>query len=464
MRVAVVGLGYVGLVTATCLARLGQEVVGLEADQDRLSTLLAGDVPYYEPNLAAELATQLRERRLSFTGDPAAALVGAEVVLVCVGTPSDATGHADLKAVLAVADAIAEVVVDEPVIVIRSTVPVGTTLKVEERINEIRRQRGLVPVAVLANPEFLRTGRAIDDFLRPSRVVIGRTDRATARELGVLAALYAPLEAPVVLCDAESAELTKNASNAFLAMRVSFVNELAELCHVTGADIDAVVAGMSEDPRIGSQFMKPGIGFGGSCLPKDVRSLIASGRDRGLAMTLATAVDAVNRRQPERVVALLAEFSGRPLDATRVGLLGLAFKPETDDIRDSPALILADELHSHGAQVVACDPKAGLKAVGGRPWLELESDPTGVANGADVLVLGTEWAAYVTADFAELAARMRGSLVIDGRNALDASVVEAAGLRYVGIGRARRGTNGRAGAQSAALKKPIPERREAIAE
>ena len=320
MRLAVVGLGYVGLVTATCLARLGQDVIGLETDEAKLRTLEAGDVPYYEPNLDSELAAQKAAGRLRFTGTASQALPAADMILICVGTPSDASGHADLGAVLAVADAIANTVDGDPVVVLRSTVPIGTTRLVERRLTEARATRGLPPIPVFANPEFLRTGRAIEDFLRPTRVVIGQTALASSADLAALETLYAPLEAPILVTDAESAELVKNSSNAFLAMRVSFVNELALLCDAAGANVDDVIQGMALDPRIGGQFMRPGIGYGGSCLPKDVRSLIATGADHGIEMRLATAVDAVNRLQTDRIV------DGRnALDAAKVAAAGLRY-------------------------------------------------------------------------------------------------------------------------------------------
>jgi UDPglucose 6-dehydrogenase len=435
MRLAVVGLGYVGLVTATCLARLGQDVVGLEADEAKLRTLEAGDVPYYEPNLDGELAAQKAAGHLRFTGIAGEALPGADMILICVGTPSDASGHADLRAVLAVADAIANTVTGDPVVVLRSTVPIGTTRLVERRLNETRATRGLPAIPVFANPEFLRTGRAIEDFLRPTRVVIGQTALASSADLAALETLYAPLEAPILVTDAESAELVKNSSNAFLAMRVSFVNELALLCDAAGANVDDVIQGMALDPRIGGQFMRPGIGYGGSCLPKDVRSLIATGADHGIEMRLATAVDAVNRLQTDRVVDAIEAALGRPIRDARLGVLGLAFKPDTDDTRESPALALIDALHARGGHVAGCDPEAASRVASSRPWLQIAADPLAAGRDADAVILATEWPAYVTTNLERLASVMRGTLIVDGRNALDATKVAAAGLRYVGVGR-----------------------------
>jgi UDPglucose 6-dehydrogenase len=441
MRVSVVGLGYVGLVTATCLARLGHMVVGLERDRTKMRALRAGKVPYYEPHLADDLRLQTMSGNLEFTTDPKSGLRDAEFVLICVGTPSDPTGHADLRDVLETTESVGTVIDQDPIVVLRSTVPVGTTRTVEQRLNEIRGQRGLEPIPVFANPEFLRTGRAIEDFLRPARVIIGRKDLGLDVFLESLRAFYAPLDAPVVVMNAESAELVKNASNAFLAARVSFVNELAALCDVTGASIDDVVGGMGLDPRIGSQFMRPGLGYGGSCLPKDVRSLIATADDHGLDAPLARAVDEVNRAQIGVVSDRIAASLGRPLDGARVAILGLAFKPDTDDIRESPALALASELHARGAVVTGCDPEAGARVDAAASWLEVTRQPLGAARGADAVVLATEWPEYVTIDLPSLAKAMRGRLVVDARNSLDADKVGAAGLRYVGIGRGAGGAD-----------------------
>ncbi len=435
MRIAVVGLGYVGLVTASCLARLGQTVVGIERDQQRLETLRNGDVPYYEPHLAPDLKAGLASGALTFTGDPIEGLKGADVVMICVGTPSDAEGRANLTDVLAVARTISEHVDGEPVIALRSTVPVGTTRRIERELNEDRARRSLPAVRVFANPEFLRTGRAIEDWLRPTRVVIGTTGEGSEDAVERLVTLYGPLDAPIMVTDAESAELVKNASNAFLAMRISFVNELAALCEATGATIDSVVEGMAYDPRIGGQFMKPGLGFGGSCLPKEVRSMLAMGRDRDVAMPLMTAVNDVNVGQVALVADRLAEMLGRPLAGARVAILGLAFKPDTDDIRESPPIALALELAKRGASVVGCDPKAAERAAAAAPGLEIAKNAAAAAVGADAVVLATEWPEYATSNLRALAGAMRGDVLVDARNALDPDAADAAGLRYAGIGR-----------------------------
>ena len=436
MQIAVIGLGYVGLVTATCLARLGQQVVGLEVDAEKLRSLERGEAPYYEPHLQPELTLQQRDEHLRFTLDASDALRHADVVLVCVGTPSAADGRADLSAVNAVFDTLGRTL-DHPVVVaLRSTVPVGTTRLAEHRLNEALADRQLPwSVPVLANPEFLITGRAIEDFLHPSRVIVGRAARATEEDVELLATLYRALEAPILVVDAESAELTKNAANAYLATRISFINELAALCDATGAGVDDVLRGISSDPRIGGDYLHPGIGYGGSCLPKDVRSMIAMGREHDVHLALAVAVDAVNASQPDKAADQLATELNGDLDGTRVALLGLAFKPGTDDIRDSPALALAEVLRNRGATVVGCDPKAAAAAVRQLPWLTVSAGPTEAATDADVVVLATHWPEYITLSPADLAAVMRGDLLFDARNALDPAPVRAAGLRYLGVGR-----------------------------
>jgi UDPglucose 6-dehydrogenase len=440
MRLTVVGLGYVGLVTATCLARLGQTVVGLERDRSKIDALSRGKVPYFEPHLADDLRTQTAAGNVRFTDDPEEALRETEVVILCVGTPSDASGHADLGDVLAATETIGRVIDQEPIVALRSTVPVGTTRLVETLLNQFRASRSLRPIPVVANPEFLRTGQAIEDFLHPTRIVIGLTGLADQPAQATLATLYAPLQAPFVVMKAESAELVKNASNAFLATRVSFVNELAALCDATGASIDDVVAGMALDPRIGGQFMRPGLGYGGSCLPKDVRSLMATAADHGLMAPLVRSVDQVNRSQVGNVSDRIEALLERPLEGARVAVLGLAFKPDTDDIRESPAIALATELHARGAVVAACDPEAGARSSAVAPWLEIADGPATAARDADAVVLATEWPEYVTLDLHALAQVMRGALVVDARNSLDREQVGAAGLRYVGIGRGDAGS------------------------
>lgn len=433
MDITVVGLGYVGLVTAACLARLGQRVCGYDSDEAKVSALSAGQAPFYEPGLQGALAEG--SSALRFTTDAREAFREPDAILICVGTPSLPSGEADLGAVMSVVTTISEHLLRPTVIALRSTVPVGTTEAMEARLNDALGARGWSdPVPVLANPEFLRTGRALDDFLRPARVVLGRTALAEDTHVDLMANLYRPLDAPIFVLDARSAELVKNASNAYLATRISFVNELAGLCEATGASVSAVIDGIAADPRIGGDYLKPGLGYGGSCLPKDIRSMIAQGSERGESMALARAVDDVNRRQAERVVARLAEAIDPPMEEARVALLGLAFKPDTDDTRDSPALTLARALRERGATVVACDPQANERVARDEPWIEIAASPEDAARGADAVVLATEWPAYVTADLRPIARAMRGRVLFDGRNTLERSRVEAAGLVHLAIG------------------------------
>jgi UDPglucose 6-dehydrogenase len=446
MKVTVVGLGYVGLVTAACLARLGHRVVGLEIDKSKLDQLSAGRVPYYEPGLDDEVERQWKGGSLAFVGAAEEALVDPDIVLICVGTPSDVSGKADLTAVRGAADAVGRELhltgETHPVVALRSTVPVGTTRAVEAELNEALRGRGIATsVAVLTNPEFLRTGRAVDDFLRPTRVVVGRTEIATERDVDQLRALYQAMDAPMIVTDAESAELIKNAANAFLATKISFVNELAQLCDATGATVDDVIAGIATDPRIGGDFLRPGLGYGGSCLPKDVRSLISMGDQHGRPMELAKSVDAVNREQPHRYVRELCDALGGSVAQRRIAILGLSFKPDTDDLRDSPAIGLGRALVDAGAVVIGCDPVSTAKAKAANPWLEVADSPEEAARDADAVVLATEWPVYVSIEPAVLAGVMRGRVVLDGRNVLDPRRYRDAGLDYVGVGRPSESTS-----------------------
>jgi UDPglucose 6-dehydrogenase len=433
MRIVVLGLGYVGLVTATGLARLGQNVVGVDTDAAKLGVLRRGEAPFYEPNLQGELTEQLSQGRLRVTDDTVAALRGADMVMICVGTPSRPTGDADLGAVETVVEMLGRHLDRGTVVVLRSTVPVGTTRRVEAVLNAAAGHRlDGDHVSVLVNPEFLRTGRALEDFLRPTRVVIGTTG-SPGPETDRLAALYRAFDTPILVMDAESAELVKNAANSYLATRVSFVNELAGLCEATGADVEHVIVGLATDPRIGAEYLRPGIGYGGSCLPKDVQSMLAMGREHGVSLELIAATDRVNAALPARIVDRLAAVLGS-LDGSRIAVLGLAFKPETDDIRESPALRVATELHARGAEVIGCDPQAAAPARRALPWILIADDPMSALRDADAVVLATEWAQYVTLDLAAAAAAMRRPVLLDGRQAFDAQGAIEAGFVYIGVG------------------------------
>jgi UDPglucose 6-dehydrogenase len=420
---AIIGVGYVGLVTAAGFAELGSEVWCVDIDEERIRGLQAGDVPIYEPGLTEVVAT-CRER-LHFTTQLEEALEHTRLLFVAVGTPSTYSGDADLSAVQAVVDSLPAD--SEHALVMKSTVPSGTGAAIARRMAA----RGREDFAYVSCPEFLREGSALSDFRHPDRVVVG-DDGTWAGDAVV--ELYAPLRAPVVRTDIASAEMTKLASNAFLATKISFVNEIANVCEETGADVGEVARAMGLDTRIGSSFLQPGIGYGGSCFPKDVSALKQLAGNSGYHFQLLNAVIEVNELQKRRVVAKLQKHLG-PLVGKTVALLGLAFKPETDDMREASSLILAARLQAEGAHVRAYDPAAAPAASELMTGVELAGDALEAVTGADACVLVTEWAEFRTLDWSAVAARMAGRLIVDGRNALDPIAVRAGGLEYEGIGR-----------------------------
>ncbi|RZQ62155.1 UDP-glucose dehydrogenase family protein [Amycolatopsis suaedae] len=420
-RIVVVGTGYVGLTTGACLASLGHRVTCVDVDEAKVARLSAGRVDILEPGLAELVGRGLAARRLSFVVGAREAVATADAVFLCVPTPMGAGGSADLRAVEAVTDEIRDTVPSGCALVTKSTVPVGTARR-------IRALLGRADVPVVSNPEFLREGTAVADFLGPDRIVVGSDDEAAARRV---ADLYEQLSAPVVVTDAASAELVKYAANCFLAMKLSYVNAVAELCERLGADIEAVTEGMGHDRRIGRSFLKPGPGWGGSCLPKDTAAMVRFAEAAGYDFTMLTAAISENLAQRERVLAKIAGAVGGNLSGARVGVLGLAFKAGTDDLRDSPALAVASALFAHGAEVTAYDP-----AVGGElPGMIVVDDPYQVAKGADVVVLLTEWNEFRRLDWAYMAELMVGDTVVDTRNLLDPHTVLDAGLIWQGIGR-----------------------------
>jgi UDPglucose 6-dehydrogenase len=429
--IAIVGAGYVGLVTGTCFSELGNTVVCVDSDAAKIARLVAGEVPFYEPSLGEMIARNVQARRLRFTTDIGAAVRESEVVFIAVGTPMRADGHADLSAVEAAARAIGEALNGPKIVVSKSTVPVETG----ELIGSIIRRYARAPhrVAVVSNPEFLREGSAVADFLKPDRIVIGTDDRDAER---VVRDVYAPLDAPVVVTDVRTSEMIKYAANAFLATKISFINEIANICEQLGVDVREVGRGIGYDQRIGTQFLHPGIGYGGSCFPKDVRALaqLAAGHD--YEAPLLHAVELVNRRQFERTVDKVDGALGGVAGKT-VAVLGLAFKPNTDDVRDAPALAVIRRLVERGAAVRAHDPIANelARAVLGNDEIRFFDDMYATLDGADALVLATEWNEFRALDFARCAAAMRGTALVDGRNIFDPAKVRAAGLRYFGVGR-----------------------------
>ena len=418
-----IGTGYVGLVTAAGFAELGSEVWCVDVDVDKIDRLNRGEIPIYEPGLVESLARSAA--RLHFGTDLAPALEHARLLFVAVGTPPTYSGDADLSAVHAVVDAMPAS--DRHALVMKSTVPVGTG----SSIKRIFAQRGKSGFAYVSCPEFLKEGSALEDFLKPDRVVIG-DDANWAGD--AVADLYAPLNAPLVRTDVASAEMVKLAANAFLATKISFINEIANVCEETGADVLEVARGMGLDQRIGKHFLRPGIGFGGSCFPKDVSALKQLAGNSGYHFQLLTAVIEVNELQKRRVVSKLQKHLGS-LVGKRIALLGLAFKPNTDDMREASSLVLSARLHADGATVAAYDPVAEQEARKLMPGLEFADSALGAVRDADACVMVTEWQEFSTLDWAEVADAMAGSLVVDGRNFVDRDAVRAAGLSYEGIGR-----------------------------
>lgn len=436
MRVTMIGTGYVGLVSGACLAELGHEVTCMDADAGKIAGLRAGRMPIFEPGLEALVARNLGAGRLGFTTSLPEALRNCPVVFICVGTPPrPEDGEADLSQVQAAARAVARAMSGFCVVVTKSTVPVGTAESLEQII---RAERPEAAFQVASNPEFLREGEAISDFMSPDRIVLGaQEERALAR----LRELYAPLEAAgarVVTTGRRGAELIKYAANAYLAMRISYVNELADLCEAANADIADVALGLGLDNRIGQRFLQPGPGFGGSCFPKDTLALARTARNLGAPLTLVEAAIGANDARKRGLAARVVAAAGGDLRGRTVGLLGLAFKAGTDDLRDAASLSLAPALKAAGASVKAFDPAANAThpALAG---VRLAEDPYACARAADALVILTEWPQFRSLDLARLRGLMRQPLIIDFRNLLDPAAVRAEGFRYVALGRPARG-------------------------
>jgi UDPglucose 6-dehydrogenase len=421
--IGVIGTGYVGLVTAAGFAQLGNDVYCVDIDASKIAALERGEIPIYEPGLD-ELVEANRER-MHFSTELGPALERARLLFVAVGTPPTYSGDADLTAVHAVVDAMPPS--DRHALVMKSTVPSGTGVA----IKRIFSQRGKGGFSYVSCPEFLKEGSAVADFLHPDRVVVG-DDGDWAGDAVV--DLYAPLDAPLVRTDVASAEMIKLAANAFLATKISFINEIANVCEEVGADVSEVAKGMGLDERIGPQFLRPGIGYGGSCFPKDVSALKQLAGNSGYHFQLLTSVIEVNELQKRRVISKLQKHLGS-LVGREVALLGLAFKPNTDDMREASSLVLAGRLQADGARVRAYDPVAEEAARGLMQGVEFADSALDAVDGADAVVLVTEWPEFAELDWREVSARMRGDLVIDGRNALQGARVAEAGLAYEGIGR-----------------------------
>ena len=449
MRVSVIGTGYVGLVTGACLAAVGHDVVAMDDNPAKIAVLREGRLPIYEPHLADLVAQTTRAGRLRFTTDVAEAAQGVAVSFICVNTPPRPDGDADLRYVEGATRRLAEHATGDLLLVEKSTVPVQTGQWIQKTLALYAARPGLT-FDVASNPEFTREGMAVEDFLHPDRLVLGV---ASPRAEACLRALYAPIvegrfacpvhpdcrvdrAVPVLVTDLASAELIKHAANSFLALKIAFANAVADVCEAAGADILEVVKGVGLDKRIGRAFLNAGLGFGGSCFPKDLRAFVKIAERTGYDFTLLKEVTRLNGARQAQVVEKLRRALWI-LEGKRIGLLGLAFKPHTDDIREAPALALAQRLLAEGAQVQGYDPQAGAKAHEAVPALTVCPDPYAAAQGAEALVLCTEWPEFAALDFARLKAAMVRPLLLDGRNALDRDTLTALGFEVLGIGRGR---------------------------
>ena len=432
MHITVIGTGYVGLVVGACLAETGNEVVCADVDERKIEMLNADQIPIYEPGLADLVARNRAQHRLHFTTDVAAAITDADVLFIAVGTPPDEDGSADLRHVLNVAEVIGRHVTRETVIVTKSTVPVGTAEKVQAAVAKHAKH----PFHICSNPEFLKEGAAVDDFMKPDRVVLGvESDHARS----VMAELYAPFVRtgrPIIFMDISSAELTKYAANAMLATRISFMNEIANLCEKVGADVDLVRKGIGSDGRIGPSFLFPGPGYGGSCFPKDVKALMCTGREHGAALQVLEAVELANDRQKNRLFEKLERALDGRLRGARIAIWGLAFKPNTDDMREAPSLVLIDALRNADASVTAHDPAAMTAAqrmIG--DGVRFAASNYEAIEDADALVVVTDWNEYRHPDFNRMKAAMKSPVVIDGRNLYNREKMRSLGFVYDSIGR-----------------------------
>jgi UDPglucose 6-dehydrogenase len=432
MHITVVGSGYVGLVAATCFAEMGNDVITVDKDRKKIDSLNAGVVPIYEPGLDDMIRRNAALGRLSFTTDIADAVRKSLIIFIAVGTPPDEDGSADLKHVLAVASDIAKYMDGPRIVVNKSTVPVGTADKVAGEIGKGTRHR----VDVVSNPEFLKEGTAIDDFMKPDRVIIGTGSAEVAEQMRELYAPFVRTNNPILVMSNRSAEMTKYVANSLLAAKISFMNEIAGMCDVVGADINDIRIGIGSDRRIGPSFLFPGAGFGGSCFPKDIRALQKTANEHGLELRVIRAVTEVNNDQKKLLARKIARHFGDDLHGLRIGVWGIAFKPNTDDIREAPALTLIEDLLRMGAEVAAYDPQAmenAEESLGGR--VRFASSAYDAVQAADALVLVTEWSEFREPDFPRMLGIMRQPVIFDGRNVFNPAKLRSAGFTYFGIGR-----------------------------
>lgn len=432
MNIAVVGTGYVGLVTGTCFAEMGNHVICVDIDANKVASMKAGKIPIYEPHLDVLFERNLKQGRLNFTTDLASAVKDASIIFLALPTPPGEDGSADLSYILGVADQLGKLITDYKVVINKSTVPVGTAEKVDAAI----KKNCTTPFDVVSNPEFLREGFAVDDFMKPDRVVIG-TDSEKARK--IMADLYAPFVRqgnPIYYMDARSSELTKYAANAFLATKITFMNEIANLCEKVGANVDMIRIGIGSDSRIGKRFLFAGIGYGGSCFPKDVQALAKTSEDYNYNFKVLSSVMDVNYAQRTIIVEKIRNYFNNDLKGKKIAVWGLAFKPDTDDIREAPALFIIDQLLKDGATVSAFDPEAmnNVKKVVGDKITYCD-DAYATVKGADALLIATEWSVFRTPEFDKMASMMNNKVIFDGRNLYDPVKMKELGFYYNSMGR-----------------------------
>ena len=432
MNIAVVGTGYVGLVTGTCFAETGNKVICVDINEEKVNAMKAGKIPIYEPHLDVLFERNIREGRLKFTTNLQEAIEHAQIIFLALPTPPGEDGSADLSYVLKVADDLGWIIKDYKVIVDKSTVPVGTAEKVRDAVA----RKAQVPFDIVSNPEFLREGFAVDDFMKPDRVVVG-TSSDRARK--VMEELYKPFIRqgnPLIFMDERSAELTKYAANAFLATKISFMNEIANFCEKVGADVDMVRLGIGTDERIGRRFLFPGIGYGGSCFPKDVQALAKSGVENGYEFRILKSVMKVNDRQKTTLLSPIMEHFGQQLTKKKIAIWGLAFKPDTDDIREAPALYMIEHLLEAGADIVAYDPEAMGNVQKQKNYpIQYTQDQYSLLENADALLICTEWGMFRNPDFELMKKSMKTPVIFDGRNLYDVDKMKEMGWNYYSIGR-----------------------------
>lgn len=431
-KIAVIGTGYVGLVTGTCFAETGNQVICVDIDSNKVEKMRNGEIPIYEPHLDAIFERNIKANRLTFTTDLAAGIKDAEIIFLALPTPPGEDGSADLSYILGVSDQLGKLITDYKVIVDKSTVPVGTAEKVHAAISK----NASVAFAVVSNPEFLREGFAVDDFMKPDRVVIGTSDE---KAMKIMESLYKPFVRqgnPIIFMDEKSAELTKYAANAFLATKITFMNEVANFCELVGANVDKVRIGIGSDERIGKRFLFPGIGYGGSCFPKDVQALVKSGKEQSFNFEILEAVMKVNEDQKTVLFPKIKNFFRGNLEGKKIAMWGLAFKPDTDDIREAPALYMIDELTKAGAKVTAFDPEAmkNVRNLIGDKINYASSEYEALEN-ADALVICTEWGIFRNPDFKRVSELLKDKVIFDGRNLFDLEEMSEKGYFYASIGR-----------------------------